>query len=133
MKKMTILGFLIFAILSCANETIAPDTGSLEIKVTIGPLCPVEPCSKSTEQIKQIYEAYSFVVSDTKSKKVVLEPKITHSGTNGFVNAISLPVGDYELDLKPQNPIKEGSFPKPFKIEKDKVTKLDILIDTGIR
>ena len=130
---MTILGFLMVVIFACSTESNEPETGSLDIKVTIGPLCPVEPCTNSAEQTKQIYEAYSFVVSDAKTKKTVLEQKITHNGTNGLMNATSIPVGEYELDVKPKTFFSQEKFPQTFKIEKNVTTKLNIDIDTGIR
>jgi hypothetical protein len=133
MKKMTILGFLMVVMFACSTEIIAPETGSLDISVSIGPLCPVEPCKKTAEEIKMIYEAYSFVVKDTKSNTIVLEQKITHNGTNGILNATSIAVGEYELDVKPQTLFTKSGFPKLFTIQKDKTTKLEVDIDTGIR
>lgn len=133
MKKMTIFGFLMVVMFACSTETIAPEMGSLDIKVTIEPLCPVEPCNKTVEQYRQIYEAYSFIITNVSTKKVIMEQKISYNGTNGLLNATNIEVGEYELDLKPQSFFSKDSFPKTFKIEKDKTTKLEILIDTGIR
>lgn len=133
MKKIAIIGFLWVVILSCSTKTITPDTGSIDIKVTIGPLCPIEPCNKTAAELKSIYESYSFVISNPSSKAVVLEQKLTYNGTNGAMKSTNLAVGEYELNIKPENFFTKRGFPKTIKIEKDKTTSLEIDIDTGLR
>lgn len=133
MKKIAIIGFLWVVIFSCSTKTVAPETGSIDIKVTIGPLCPVEPCNKTAAEFKSIYESYSFVISNPTSKAVIIEQKITHNGTNGLMKSTNIAVGEYELNIKPENFFTKRGFPKTIKIEKDKTTSLEIDIDTGIR
>jgi hypothetical protein len=130
MKKMTtFLGLSIIFLIACTSETVTPVTGSLDVKVTIGPLCPVEPCKKTASEFTAIYEAYSFVIT----KAVVLEQKISYNGTNGSFKSNNIAVGDYELNIKPENFFTKRGFPIAVKIEKDKVTNLTIDVDTGIR
>jgi len=133
MKEMGIISFLWAILFACTTKTIVPETGSIDIKVTIGPLCPVEPCNKTTEELKLIYESYSFVITNPKTKMVVLEQKLIHNGTNGLMKSSNIAVGEYELNIKPENFFTKRGFPKTIKIGKDKTTSLEIDIDTGIR
>jgi hypothetical protein len=128
-----IIGLSIILMTACSTKVIIPDTGSLDIKVTIGPLCPVEPCNKTVAELKKIYESYSFVISNPKDKTIVSEQKLTYNGTNGVMKNNSLAVGEYELNIKPENIFTKRGFPKTIRIEKNKITSLEIDIDTGIR
>lgn len=135
MEKYVILSIysMLLFLIACATETITPDTGSIDLKVTIGPLCPTEPCNRDVKEITQIYESYSMVITESMTKKVILEQKLTYNGKNGAMKASNLAVGEYELNVKPETFFTKKSFPKTLKIEKDKVTSLEINIDTGIR
>lgn len=134
MRKMILVWLSIVAIfMACTAEEITPATGSLDVSVSVGPLCPVEPCNISADKIKAVYETYGFVVTNVSTKKVVLEQKISYNGTKGVLKSASIPVGEYEIDITPKNVITSRGFPKTFTIEKDKTTVLDISIDTGIR
>ena len=132
-KIWVLAGLSIIFLMACTSETLAPATGSLDIKVTIGPLCPVEPCKKTAEEFRQIYESYSFVITNPKDKSVVLEQKLSYNGTNGLLKSNSIAVGEYELNLKPESFFTKRGFPKTVIIEKDKTTTMEIDIDTGIR
>ena len=132
-KIIAFIGLSIIFLIACAGETVAPATGSLDIKVTIGPLCPVEPCNKTAAEFAAIYEAYSFVISNPNTKAVILEQKLSYNGTNGAFKGNNIAVGDYELNINPSNIFTKKGFPKTVKIEKDKVTRLIVDIDTGIR
>ncbi len=127
------IGLSMIVLMACASDVVAPETGSIDLKVTIGPLCPVEPCNKTTAQLTAVYESYSFVISNPKDKSVVLEQKLTYNGTNGAFKGTNLAVGDYELNIKPENVFTKRGFPKTIKIEKNKTTSLEIDIDTGLR
>ena len=120
-------------LIACSSQTITPDIGLLDLKVTIGPLCPVEPCNRTTEDIRKVYESYTFTVKEAKTGKVVLEKKLTYNGTNGVLKSTDLSAGEYELDFSPKSFFTKQGFPRPFIIEKNKTTQLDISIDTGIR
>ena len=132
-KSIAFLGLSIIFLIACAGETVAPETGSLDIKVTIGPLCPVEPCKKTASEFAAIYEAYSFVITNPTTKAVILEQKLSYNGTNGAFKGNNIAVGEHELNIKPENIFTKRGFPKTVKIEKDKVTSLTVDIDTGLR
>lgn len=124
---------MLVTLIACSSQTITPDIGSLDLKVTIRPLCPVEPCNRSKEELKQIYESYSFVVSNPVTKNIVSEQKVVFMDVYGRVKLNNLTVGEYELDITPKTIFTKQGFPKMFIIEKNKVTELEISIDTGIR
>ena len=120
-------------LIACSSQTITPDIGLLDLKATIGPLCSVEPCNRTTDDIRKVYEAYTFTIKEAKTGKVVLEKTLTYNGTNGVLTSTEMSVGAYELDFTPKTFFTKQGFPRPFIIEKSKTTQLDISIDTGIR
>lgn len=124
---------MLATLFACSSQTITPDIGSLDLKVTIGPLCPIEPCNRTADDIRKVYEAYTFTVKDVKTGKVVLEKTLTYNGTNGVLKSTDMSVGEYELDFTPKSFFTKQGFPRPFTIEKSKTTQLEISIDTGIR
>lgn len=132
-KILFALSLSITLLIACAGETLAPEIGSLDLKVTIGPLCPLEPCNKTTDDIRKVYEAYAFTIKDTKTGKVVLEKKLTYNGTNGVLKSTDILVGQYELDVTPSSIFTKRNFPQTFIIEKGKTTQLEVFIDTGLR
>lgn len=124
---------MLATLFACSSQMIIPDIGSLDLKVTIGPLCPIEPCNRTADDIRKVYEAYTFTVKDVKTGKVVLEKTLTYNGTNGVLKSTDMSVGEYELDFTPKSFFTKQGFPRPFTIEKSKTTQLEISIDTGIR
>ncbi|WP_255069554.1 hypothetical protein [Lacihabitans sp. LS3-19] len=122
---------LVMGFISCG--TVEPEVlkGSLIVNVTIGPLCPVEPCKKTDAELKQIYEAYSLVFTNVSTGTIALEKALSYNGTLGILNQTELPVGDYKIDVKPANMF--SGLPKDVKIENGKTTTMDLKIDTGIR
>jgi hypothetical protein len=123
--------WLVLGFISCG--TLEPEVmkGYLIVNVTIGPLCPVEPCKKTQAELKQIYEAYSIVITNASTGTVALEKTVAYNGTLGVLNQTELTVGDYKIDVKPANMF--SGLPKIVKIEYGKTTTMDLNIDTGIR
>lgn len=120
-------------LMGCLSTMISPKTGSIDIKVTIRPLCPVEPCNKTAAELAEIYESYSLIISNLTTKEVVLDSKVLYNGSNGSMKTNTIVVGEYELNIKPENIFTKRGFPKIIKVEKDKITSLMIDIDTGLR
>ena len=50
------------------EQILKQENGILRGKVTIGPLCPVEPCSLSTEQIAQVYQARKVIIYEQSTQ-----------------------------------------------------------------
>jgi hypothetical protein len=113
-----------------APEPIA-EYGSLNLTVNIGPFCNIEPCNKTPEEFKKLYENYSIVIS--KSKAIILEQKLTYNGKNGELKVANINVGEYQITISPSDIFTGKGLPKTIVIEKAKDTTLDLIIDTGIR
>lgn len=104
-------------------------TGILEGKLTIGPLCPVEPCSVSDEQKQQAYAARKIQIFAPDGKTLVKEITADYK-TESY--RTELAAGRYLLNVT--NAGLPGSFsPREVIIAAGKTTVLDLDIDTGIR
>lgn len=99
--------------------------GILMGSVTIGPLCPVEPCS-------------DLPVDTYSSRELLLrqqgnEPIRIRLGSDGSYSAV-LPAGTYQVDLTDCNFLGcSRVFPKGVTVEDGETTALQIDVDTGIR
>ena len=102
-------------------------TGTLAGNVTIGPLCPVEPCSISRDQIIAAYAARPLMITTTGGTIVA---SVTADPDTGY--SISLRPGTYVVDIRHQG-IGGGNLPKTVIIRAGETIRLDINIDTGIR
>ncbi len=134
MNKQTCLIILILMLIvaGCTQQQNIPQTGFLQGKITIGPLCPVErnppdpKCSPNTET----YKAWQMAVYSPNNEIVsLLEPDLTGN------YKIELPVGSYMIDFESKKNFGVGrsNLPTTIKISKNETTTLDIDIDTGIR
>ena len=104
--------------------------GTLEGKITIGPLCPVErfPPDPACKPSQETYDAYQVAVWTLDKKTMIAEIKPNLDGNY----KIELPEGNYVVDL--ENPHLFGSnLPAAVKISPAQTTTFDIDIDTGIR
>jgi hypothetical protein len=113
--------------------------GFVKGTVSIGPLCPHEPCDKS---MRDIYKQHT--VGLFKDGELVKEYRINRNGS--FFG--TAPAGKYQLDLIP-NPwnvtcrekiclmvmprIGWANVPADIEINARKITAFDIKVDTGIR
>lgn len=144
-KQSLLLIVVVFGIsltITCANTTnnTVLETGILEGKVTIGPLCPVEPCNLTQQQIAAVYEARKVIVY----KKSLLSQiaKVQLNAVGEF--SISLNSGQYIVDISDANgndlpldlskrPRIGNALPQEAEIFVDQTTIVDFDIDTGIR
>ncbi len=122
--------FLLVLLSGCLRTNNGQSTvGTLEGKVTIGPLCPVEPCNISAEQMAQAYAGRKIFIYAKDMNTLLKTVDINADGTYG----IELAPGQYIVDT---NHLAVGSVkgaPKLVDITAGKTTKADIEIDTGIR
>jgi hypothetical protein len=102
----------------CSSPTEVVDdqvAGSLEGKVSIGPICPVEqeghPCPPSPEA----FAARKILVFDARRSRLVETVSIDSQGL-------------YHVSLKPNQYLVDIN-----RVGIDSTTRLDISIDTGIR
>ncbi len=145
MKRHSILIIIIFGTLlslACENATnnITLKTGILEGKITIGPLCPIEPCNLTPEQIAAIYEARKVFVYKKSSLSKIAEIQLNADGEY----SVALNPGQYIVDVSDANgnalplelsqrPRFGNAIPQEAEILEDQTTISDFDIDTGIR
>ncbi len=145
MKRHSILITIIFGTLlsfACENATnnITLKTGILEGKVTLGPLCPIEPCNLPPEQIAAIYEARKVIIYEKSSLSKIAEIQLNADGEY----SLSLNAGQYIIDVSDANgnalplelsqrPRFGNAIPQEAEILEDQTTISDFDIDTGIR
>ena len=101
--------------------------GTLAGNVTIGPLCPVEPCSISRDQIVAAYAARPLMITTPGGVFVGL---VTADPDIGY--SISVRPGTYIVDI-PHLGIGGSDLPKTVTVRPGETVRLDINIDTGIR
>ena len=145
MKQYPIPIILIFGVIlsfACENDTnnTSLETGFLQGKVTIGPLCPVEPCNLPPEQIAMIYKARKVIVYEKSSLNKIVELQLDAEGEY----SIALNSGQYIVDVSDANgnvlpldlsqrPRFGNAIPQEAEIFSDQTTISDFDIDTGIR
>jgi hypothetical protein len=103
-------------------------TGTLAGNVTIGPLCPVEPCSVPRERLDSAYAAWPITVSTpggTAVATVTADPETGYS----FV----LKPGTYVVSIPHTWIGGSRELPQTVTIRSGATVRLDIAIDTGIR
>lgn len=106
-----------------------PKYGSLSGIVTIGPLCPVEPCNLSEDFIKDAYAARKIIIYKEDSSTTIQTLDIN----SDHIYKTNLLPGHYVVDINHLGIDHSGDVPKAITILPDKVLQLDIDIDTGIR
>ena len=101
-------------------------TGTINGKVSIGPLCPVEPCPSS---IPNPYASRKIVLQDQSGNFF----KLVSLKEDGSFEA-EVGAGIYILNLSDCGYLGcKRSLPKKVTIEAEKITEVEIDIDTGIR
>jgi hypothetical protein len=103
-------------------------TGTLAGNVSIGPLCPVEPCTVSHDRIVAAYAARPIIVS-TPAGSVVTT--VTADPEIGYT--VALKPGTYVVDIPHHGIGGSGELPATVTIQSGGTVRLDISIDTGIR
>jgi hypothetical protein len=129
--KWLIVAFIIViigTILFLGSMLLEKETGTITGTVTIGPLCPVEPCNLTPAQIAAAYAARRILVFD-ENLVPVGEVSI---GADGHY-AIAVPAGRYTVDLKPIGIDRSPDVPALVSVPAGGYAVLDIDIDTGIR
>jgi len=110
-------------------DNILQNIGFLEGNVEIGPLCPVEPCNLTQDQIAQAYKARKIIVFTSDRSSIVATISLDPTGNY----RIALNPGRYVVDINRIGIDSSADVPKEIVIESGKTVRLDIRIDTGIR
>jgi hypothetical protein len=103
-------------------------TGTLAGNVSIGPLCPVEPCTVSHDRLVAVYEARPITISTTGGTVVLT---VIADPDTGYL--VVLKPGTYIVDIPHQRVGGSQELPKTVTIQSGETVRLDITIDTGIR
>jgi hypothetical protein len=127
MKKIILAALLLGLVLIAG--CIQREKGVLQGKVTIGPLCPVEPCRISPSQMEKVYEMRKILIYDANRQSVLEEVNIDKNGTY----RIELNPGNYVVDINRIGIDRSTEVHGKINIEPGKTVVLDINIDTGIR
>jgi len=117
-----------------------PEIGTIQGKVTIGPLCPVEPCNLPPEEIAQVYLARKVIIYEQATKIKVTERILNEDGEysislkpGGYIVDISDAKGDeLPLDLA-KRPRLGNAIPREVELKAGEKVVVDFDIDTGIR
>ena len=102
--------------------------GTLTGKVSIGPLCPVEPCTVPHDRLIAAYAARPITIS-TPTGTVITT--VTADPESGYT--VALKPGTYVVDITHQGIGGSPELPKTVTIRNGETVLLDISIDTGIR
>jgi len=126
---LIIITLVIAIILSAGGPFPGLETtnGSLIGNVSIGPLCPVEPCPISHDQIVAAYAARPITITTAGGSFV---GSVIANPDTGYT--ISLRPGTYRVDTLHQG-VGGSNLPKTVTIRAGETVLLDISIDTGIR
>ena len=103
-------------------------TGTLAGHVSIGPLCPVEPCTISHDRLVAAYAARPITISTTYGSRVTT---VTADPDTGY--SVALQPGTYIVDIPHQGIGGSRELPATVTIRSGETVRLDISIDTGIR
>lgn len=129
---LVLAGMMLIALAACSSDstpgpTPTPQgTGALRGTISIGPLCPVEPCDDATNP----YEDLVVVMTRTDESQSGQVPV----DENGEFIAIDIPVGEYFVDVQPCEWLScSTELPWQVRILANTTTPIDINIDTGIR
>jgi hypothetical protein len=103
-------------------------TGTLTGNLIIGPLCPVEPCTISHDQIVAAYEARPIMITTEGGAFI---GSVTADPVSGY--SVTLSPGTYVVNIRHQGIGGSADLPKTITIRPGETVRLDISIDTGIR
>jgi len=114
---------------TCPSSTpLPPGNYSFYGKISIGPLCPVEPCNRTFD-----YSQVRVNVYDAASKNLVAQANADSGGYYG----IKLEQGSYLVNVTDAAGNSFGlprlDYTQPISIEQGKKIEMDFKIDTGIR
>ena len=103
-------------------------TGTLTGKVSIGPLCPVEPCTIPHDRLVAAYAARPITISAPDG---IVVTTVTADPESGYT--VVLKPGTYVVAIPKQGIGGSPELPATVTIRSGETVRLDISIDTGIR
>jgi hypothetical protein len=103
-------------------------TGTLTGKVSIGPFCPVEPCTISHDRLVAAYAARPITISTPDG---IVVTTVTADPESGYT--VTLKPGTYVVAIPKQGIGGSPELHASVTIRSGEIVRLDISIDTGIR
>ena len=129
-KRLLIGGYLFLLLVSCARAGDAVQPGFLEGHLKIVSLKEVELAGANPSKgTSENYAEYPLIILSKAGQKEVAQ--IT-AGRDGNYR-VSLPPGDYMLDVQGRASKHFRAKPQPFTVVSNKTVRVDMDIDTGIR
>jgi hypothetical protein len=119
---------LVIAPLASGCLSTNSGTGTLTGNVTIGPLCPVEPCTLSQDRLVAAYAARPITISKPSGSVAAM---VTADPETGY--SVDLMPGTYLVDVPHQGIGGTRELPETVTISGGETVRLNISIDTGIR
>jgi hypothetical protein len=114
--------------MKCGTPPARDETGTLTGNVSIGPLCPVEPCTVTRDQLGAVYAARPLTISTSAGTVVA---SVTADPESGY--AVALNPGTYVVDIRHSGIGGSPDLPATVTLRRGETVRLDISIDTGIR
>jgi hypothetical protein len=114
--------------LNCGCLQSGSGTGTLTGTVSIGPLCPVEPCIVPHDRLFAAYAARPITISTLAGTVVAM---VTADPKTGY--SVALKPGTYVIDIQHQGIGGSKELPATVILHDGETVRLDISIDTGIR
>jgi hypothetical protein len=106
---------------------VATAMGTLTGRVTIGPLCPVLPCTLSDTRVDTIYRTYTLSLRRTDTYQVEgIINNLDHTGAY----RLTLRAGDYQVICEK---CLRKEVAATFTVPANQITQKNIQVDTGIR
>jgi hypothetical protein len=103
-------------------------TGTLTGNVSIGPLCPVEPCTIPHDRLVAAYAAHPITISTPDG---IVVTTVTADPESGYT--VALKPGTYVVAIPKQGIGGSPELPATVTIRSGETVVLNISIDTGIR
>jgi hypothetical protein len=127
---LMIMAIAILVALNIGGLPAGPEagTGTLTGNVSIGPLCPVEPCTVPHDRLVAAYAARPITISTPAGTEVAT---VTADPKTGYT--VALRPGTYVVDIPHQGIGGSRGLPETVTIREGETVRLDISIDTGIR
>jgi hypothetical protein len=125
---ITIIAFAIAFYGAGRTAGTGDGNGTLTGKVSIGPLCPVEPCSVPHDGLVTAYAARPITISTPDGTVVT---SVTADPESGYT--VDLEPGMYVVTIPKQGIGGSRELPATVTIKSGETVRLDISIDTGIR
>jgi len=133
-SRSVVICFGLLGTLAAARTNCAAQLGVLEGHLNIASLKEVELANDNGPRVPskaypQNYAEYPLIILNKEDQKEIARATADDQGNY----RVSLPPGDYILDVKGRGPGHVRAKPKPFTILPNQTKRVDMAIDTGIR